>query len=107
MLLSHIKQLLDQTIPVDDFRKEIESETEEYKRTYRKKEVTISIHLKEDIYYLFTETEFETLQLFFHDKKLEAHEVSYICDALTLSEMTLFDNDTLLDRIESLVITND
>jgi hypothetical protein len=107
MLLSHIKELLDETISIAEFRKETEIEIAAYKELYTKKNTTIAVYLKEDIYYLFTETHFGKLNVLFNTKKLDDHEVSYICDALTLSEMTMYENDELLNKIESLVITND
>jgi hypothetical protein len=107
MLLSQIKQLLDETTTIEMFREEIKAELAGYKKLYTESGVTIPVHLKEDIYYLFSETHFETLKSWLDTKKLHHHEVSYICDALTLSGMTIFENDTLMDKIESLVITND
>jgi hypothetical protein len=104
MLLSHIKQLLDHTISIDSFREAIKPEIDAYKESYRQKEVTIPVHLKEDIYYLFTNTAFETLQQLHLTGDLTEYEVSYICDALSLSEMTIYDNDMLAAKVESLVI---
>ena len=106
MLLSHIKQLLDNTISIELFRQTIDPEIKEYKELYRQKEVTIPVHLKEDIYYLFTNTEFETLHQLLLSGDLTGYEVSYICDALSLSEMTMYDDDTLAEKVE-LLVTND
>ena len=104
MLLSQIKQLLDHSLSIESFRQAIESEIGPYKEAYRQKEVTIPVHLKEDIYYLFTATAFEALQQLHLSGGLAGYEVSYICDALSLSEMTLYDDDSLAAQVESLVI---
>jgi hypothetical protein len=104
MLLSHIKQLLDHTLSIESFRETVQPEIGPYKELYRQNGVTIPVHLREDIYYLFTNAAFETLQQLHANNSLTECEVSYICDALSLSEMTFYDDDTLAAKVESLVI---
>lgn len=105
MLLSQVKQLLDQTLSAENFRNEIAAETNAYEKVYRDKETTIPVYLKEDIYYLFTEEHYRCLDELYNTGKLKTHELSYICDALSLSEMTLYEDDALPAKIEQLVIT--
>lgn len=104
MLLSSIIKLIHSEISTSDFKNEISEEVKNYENLSKKKGATNPIFLKEDIKYFFTESDIGLLEKLIRTNKLNEFEGSYIADAILLSSQTDFTNESLIDRIEKLVV---
>lgn len=104
MHLSSIQKLIHNEIGIADFKKEIADEVKSYEKLSKQKGATNPIFLKEDVEYLFTEDDIAALETLIGTNKINEYEGSYIADAILLSSQTDLINETLIDRIEKLVV---
>lgn len=104
MLLSEIKKVIKREVSIVDFKKEISTEVEKYKKLSKQKGARNPIFLKEDIEYFFTVADFQILENLIKTGELSEYEGSYIADAILLSSKIEFSDPSIIDQIESLVV---
>jgi hypothetical protein len=89
----------------EDFRNDIQAELSEYKSNVVKGQGYSSpVYLVEDIEYEFADEDMQRLEVLINTNQLDKIEISYIVDALLLSENVLFTNEEYLEELEYYVI---
>jgi hypothetical protein len=107
MLLSQIKLLLRSQLTVDSFKKAIESEVSNYKHLLSERGGSAPINLIEDDYFDLTHEDLDAFESLSRSGRLNEFEVSYIADALLLSEKVKTPNEGTNDFLETFSITTD
>lgn len=103
MKSSTIKKLFEGLLSYKDFFSMIEHEVNEYSSLSQKIGSTIPIHLDEDLEkFSVGPKDIESLCFAFLNNEISSYELSYLADALTLSEKITFKNENLIEVLEQL-----
>lgn len=98
-LVDYFNEKLDAQI----FYNHIKDELDNYKNGLEKKGSSIPIRLDGDVdMFKISKSHLEKLNGDYSSNKVDCYFISYIADALLLSENSLFENDDLKDDFESL-----
>ena len=98
MLLTEIKNVFNQRIPLDEFRKGVESEIVEYKKCLNKKDGSSPVYLNADMDYLLIKKEdVRFLCESFLNSNLDKWELNYLSEGLLLSDHVTFENPKVED----------
>jgi hypothetical protein len=103
MLISRIKELFNLDLSLEDFKKEIEREVSEYKKSLDKKGSSSAIFVNADIKSLLIKKEdIKLLCDAFLSDKLDKWELNYICEAILLSENIILEKKKVKDALLAL-----
>ncbi len=102
MKLSKIKAFLEKQIVINKFKKEIAFEIIDYKKSISKKGGSTSIYLEEDCDLYIGVNEAVFILQEYKKNRLDKYYISYIVDALLLSERVTFESDEFLELFETL-----
>src|SRR5688572_15340251 len=97
--LSYIKSVFIGKSSLKEGKENISAEIKEYISSSREKGKTMSVYLAEDIDLSVGENELRILGEAFLNDELTALEISYIADALLLSNRVIFENEDVADRM--------
>jgi hypothetical protein len=102
MELSKLHDFLEGKLTASEFSKEIKNEVAEYKEALKILGKSSPIYLNEDIQIEIGKTELGKLCQVFLSKKLNEYEISYITDALLLSNNIIFESEQIEELLELL-----
>ncbi|HTR30637.1 MAG TPA: hypothetical protein VMH27_15300 [Puia sp.] len=106
MRLSQIKLFLRGQLAVDSFKTEIESEVLTYKHQLAKRGVSAPINLIEDEYFDLAKEDLDAFESLSRSGRLDEYEISYIADALLLSEKVKAPGDSTNNFLETFSISD-
>jgi hypothetical protein len=103
MKLSELNNLLALNISISDFTKNINSEISDYKRNINKKGTSSPVLLQEDMdRLLITKSHVKFLCNAYLNNKMDEWELSYLAEAMLLSEKIDFDDEKTSEALYTL-----
>lgn len=98
-----LAQYLEGYITAHEFSESLHDEITDYKNGLKKKGSSVHIKFYSDFDEFFiSQVHYDKIYSDFINEKLDKYLLSYISDALLLSEKSVFENEDLIDKFESL-----
>ena len=104
MTTSDLKMLLHQNIDVQKFRESIQDEVVNYRNQLVKHGTSSPVIVEEDTTFCFNQEHLVYLTYLLKNNSLSGIEVSYMADAITLTDSIEVETDELFDAVEILII---